>query len=76
MKKALFVLSSITYAMKGRDLLNAKGIKCEIKRVPKNKVLSGCGYGLLIYEKVDQAAEILTEAQIKVLDRKNWEAKR
>lgn len=75
MKKALFILSSITYAMKGRDLLNSKGIKSEIKRAPKNKALSGCGYGLLIYEKAEKAAELLEEAQIKVLDIKNLEAK-
>lgn len=75
MKKALFILSSITYAMKGRDLLNSKGIKSEIKRAPKNKALSGCGYGLLIHERVDEAAEILEEAQIKVLEIKNLEAK-
>lgn len=75
MKKALFILSSITYAMKGHDLLNSKGIKSEIKRAPKNKALSGCGYGLLIHERVDEAAEILEEAQIKVLEIKNLEAK-
>ena len=71
MKKALFMLSSITYAMKGRELLSLNGIKCEIKRVPKNKVLSGCGYGLLIYEKVDEAAEILSKAHLKILDKKS-----
>ena len=75
LKKALFILSSITYAMKGRDLLNSKGIKSEIKRAPKNKVLSGCGYGLLVHERVDEAAEILEESQIKVLEIKNLEAK-
>lgn len=75
MEKALFILSSITYAMKGRDLLGARGIKSEIKRIPKNKALSGCGYGLLVYNKADEASEILTKAQIKVLEIKKLGAK-
>lgn len=61
--------------MKGRDLLNSKGIKSEIKRVPKNKTLSGCGYGLLVYENANKAAKVLEESQIKVLDIKKLEAK-
>ncbi len=75
LKKALFILSSITYAMKGRDLLNSKGIKIEIKRVPKNKALSGCGYGFLVFDKAEKAAKILEKSQIKVLDIKKLEAK-
>lgn len=74
LKKAMFIiLSSVTYAMKGHDLLNSKGIKSEIKRAPKNKTLSGCGYGLLIYEKIDEAIEILEKFNIKILGIKNLE---
>lgn len=60
--------------MKGRDLLNSKGIKCEIKRVSKNKSLSGCGYGLLIYEKEELAEELMKKYKIKILEKKVWEA--
>ena len=69
MKKTLFILNSITYAMKGRDLLRAHKIKAEIKRVPKNEVLHGCGYGLLIYGDTEQALHLLSKARIKIINK-------
>ena len=35
MGKPLILVSSITYAMKGRDLLNRKGISSYLERIPK-----------------------------------------
>ena len=68
MIKTLFILSSITYAMKGRDLLRTHKIKAEIRRVSKSETLHGCGYGLLVYNKPEQARNILTNAHIKVVN--------
>ncbi len=75
MKKALFTLSSITYAMKGRDLLSSRGIKCEIQRVSSGKAHSGCGYGLIIYGDAEFAAKILSQARVDVLNKKYLGAK-
>ena len=70
MKKALFTLGSITYAMKGRDLLSSRGIKSEIHRAPSGKAHSGCGYGLIIYGDAESAANILSQSQVNVLNKK------
>lgn len=76
MKKALFTLSSITYAMKGRDLLSSRGIKCEILRVSSGNAHSGCGYGLIVYGDAESAARILSQARVGVLNKKYLGAKR
>lgn len=45
MQKTIIALSSITYAIKAKNLLDLKGIRCEIIRTPKN-LGSGCGYSI------------------------------
>lgn len=45
MKKNYIALSSITYAIKAKKILNLQGIRCEIERTPKN-LGKGCGYSI------------------------------
>ncbi len=40
-------MTSITYAMKAKRMLNGQGFYCEIERIPKNAG-SGCGYSIRI----------------------------
>ncbi|MBQ6675092.1 MAG: DUF3343 domain-containing protein [Ruminococcus sp.] len=47
MPKSLIAMTSITYAMKAKRLLNEKGIYCEVVRTPKN-LATGCGYSLSV----------------------------
>lgn len=47
MQKTIIALSSITYAIKAKNLLDSKGIRCEIIRTPKN-LGSGCGYSIKV----------------------------
>lgn len=54
--------------MKGQDILNKSGFNVTIKRVSKNGVTSGCGYGIIITKDVDKAINILEENGIKVID--------
>ncbi len=75
MDRTLLILNSITYAMKGRDILRAKKIKAEIKRVSKRETLHGCGYGLLIYGNAERAKEILRDTHIKVMNQIEMEEK-
>ena len=75
MTKTLLILNSITYAMKGRDLLLAHRIKADITRVPKSETLHGCGYGLLVYRDHEQARKILARAGIKVINQIEQEEK-
>ncbi len=69
MNKHILIFSSITYAMKSKDILNNQGINAVIKRVPKNKILSGCGYGILISSDPAKAEDILSKFKIKVIDK-------
>ena len=47
MQNSLIAMTSITYAMKAKRLLENKGIYCDIVRTPKN-LGTGCGYSLSV----------------------------
>ena len=68
MGKPLIVVSSVTYAMQGRDLLFRHGIKGYAQRIPKTEN-TGCGYGIYVPNGADAAERILIENHIRVLRR-------
>ena len=68
MKKILLMVSSVTYAMKGRDLLFRHGIRGYVERIPKTGD-TGCGYGIYVPQGADAAERILRENHIRVLRR-------
>lgn len=74
MGKPMLVLTSITYAMKSKDLLLNKGISSYLERIPKTAETGGCGYGLYVPRRIDEAEEILRQAGIRILNRMNGEA--
>ena len=47
MKKSLIAMTSITYAMKAKNLLNSLKYYCEIQRTPKD-LGTGCGYSIAV----------------------------
>lgn len=58
MRKTLIAMTSITYAMKAKGLLNSMGIYCEVEKTPKN-VGTGCGYSIRVREAPDAVIGIL-----------------
>lgn len=64
-EKTLLVVSSVTYAMRGRDLLFRQGIRAYIERLPSTSE-TGCGYGLYVPNRVDEAEQILQNAHFRV----------
>lgn len=68
MGKPLIVVSSVTYAMKGRELLSQRGFRAYVERIPKTAE-TGCGYGLYVPEGADEAERVLRENNIRVLQR-------
>lgn len=60
----LIAVSSITYAMKAKRLLNNMGYYCEIEKTPKN-LSSGCGYSIRVREDPELIAGILRENSIE-----------
>ena len=72
MGKPLIVIGSITFAMKGRDILGRRGIRSSVERVPDTRDVRGCGYGLYVPERTDEAEGILRSAGIPVTGREQW----
>lgn len=64
----LIVVSSVTYALKSRDLLFERGIKGYVERLPRTQK-SGCGYGVYVPRRTDEAERILRENGVRVLYR-------
>ena len=74
MGKPLIMVSSITYAMKARDLLINNGIAAYIERTPKIERNGGCGYSLYVPKRIDEAENLLRTHGIKIVGRTDWEA--
>lgn len=69
MKEKLIMCSSVTYAIKGKDLLKRKGFKAYVKR-PSGRGC-GCGYCIVVREEeADEALKILQDADIKLSNAK------
>lgn len=68
MGKPVIVVSSVTYAIKSKDILFEHGIRAYVERIPKTKE-SGCGYGVYVPSRTDEAEQILEENEIRVLGR-------
>lgn len=65
----MIMLSSITYAMKSRDILLKYRIKSNVERTPQDGTNAGCGYSIYVPERTDEAERILISLGIKVLGR-------
>ncbi len=66
MNQERFLVSSITYAIKGRDLLRSKGYKAYIER-SKGQLSHGCGYSIYVTHDWEGAKQILEEHHIRLL---------
>lgn len=73
MGKPIIMVSSITYAMKGRDLLNSRGYTAYLQRTPKLEGMNGCGYSIHVPYHIDSAEMLLRQSGIKVLGQMVWE---
>jgi hypothetical protein len=75
MSKPVILVSSITYAMKGRDILQKHGIKSSVERTPRTSENTGCGYSIYVSSNADEAELILRQYGIKILGRAERDAK-
>ncbi len=66
--KKVIVLSSITYALKGQELLKNNGIYSNIVRSKAVRNLRGCGYGLSFDIALTEKAQgLLIKAGIPII---------
>lgn len=63
------IVSSITYAYKGKNILERKGIRASIERAPADISECGCNYAIRIgnNSSLSRAVQILNNARIKVI---------
>ena len=66
MKRYIIATGTVTYALKGRDLLRKNGFSVKIERITGDKTL-GCGYVLIVIGNIAEAEKILNLGGIKVL---------
>lgn len=70
MGQQLIIVGSITYAMKSREILFNHGIKAYVERLPRTPDMPGCGYGVFVPSRTDEAEKILRDAGVHVLGRR------
>ena len=67
MKRYIIATGTITYAIKGRDLLRRKGFSAKIERVTSGRV-AGCGYTIVVAGNIAEAERLLRGAGVKILE--------
>lgn len=75
MENQLLMLPSITYAMKGRDILSRHHIHSYVERTPMHSKTTSCGYSLYVSGDIDRAEKILKENRIRILGRTTRDAR-
>ena len=74
MGKPFQLVSSVTYAMKGRDLLSSRGFRAFVERIPPTAD-TGCGYGIYVPRGPEEALRVLEENGIRVVKRLDREGR-
>lgn len=64
-------VGSITYAIKGRDILRKAGIKSHVERKTNQKGNTGCGYVIIAYGNREKIVDILKRNGIKIISISN-----
>ncbi len=60
-------VGSITNAMRGKRLLEAKGMRAFVHRASNPPEGDGCGYSLLVTEKADAAQRLLKNGGVRIV---------
>ena len=66
MQKQLIMVGSITYALKGRDILRSMGFTAYVERTPSHLDRVGCGYSIYVKDNIQRADAILAENGIPI----------
>ena len=66
MKRYIIATGTVTYALKGRDLLRKNGFSAKIERITGDKTL-GCGYVIVVTGNADEAQRLLNLNGVKIL---------
>ncbi|MEG1887258.1 MAG: putative Se/S carrier-like protein [Oscillospiraceae bacterium] len=67
MKTYFIVTGSVTYALRGRDVLKNAGYRVKTERISNKYANSGCGHGIVVSGNIEQILMLLKSKSIKVL---------
>ncbi len=68
MQRHIISVISITYAIKGRDILRKEGVKAYTERKTNLVNHTGCGYVITAYGNLDKIKAILEKSSVKILN--------
>lgn len=68
MKRYIISTGTVTYAIKGRDLLRQKGYNVKIERITSGMGSAGCGYSIILTGDIAPAEKLLRDAGVKILE--------
>ena len=68
MKRYIIITGTVTYAIRGRDILRKEGFRATVERNTVGIARYGCGYGIVLNGNIEKAIEILNESGIKILE--------
>lgn len=66
MGKAYIKISSVTHAMKAKDVLNTSGIRAQIMRNSNSGNNESCGYMVTVDSDITAAVNVLQRHHIKI----------
>ena len=67
MKRYTISTGTVTYAMKGRDILRKKGFKVKVERIT-GKAALGCGYAIILEGDITEAERLLRQSDVRILE--------
>ena len=67
MRKIMIVTPSVTYALKGRDILRRQGFSARVERRNRQNG-GGCGYGIVTDGDVSKVERALRGASVKIIE--------
>lgn len=68
MKEYIITTGTVTYAIKGRDILRRKGYKAHIEKITSGRGSAGCGYAIVFYGNITAAESLLRSSGVKILE--------
>lgn len=66
MKRYLILTETVTYAIKGRDILRKNGMTAQVEKLNYGK--SGCSYAVTVSGDIGKAEALLKASGIKILE--------
>lgn len=72
LNRLIIKVGSVTYALKAKDILQNRGINCQIRKTSNPAKGEGCGYTVIVPNAVESVIGILRLSGIEIIET-SWE---